>query len=135
MNQREATVNCILSVLEERGVEYELNGPTPINEVLTPDDKKNVRSILFTMFRQGKVDFRDISKLSDDKYMKDYISGLTNNWIRKAPEFNSNAKYQAANPGSRAGTTMSKLKRCASYYPLYKTKQLKLSSSPTLMQD
>ena len=104
MNQREATVNCILSVLEERGVEYELNGPTPINEVLTPDDKKNVRSILFTMFQQGKVDFKDSSRLSDTKYMTDYISGLVNNWIRKAPEFNNDSKYQAKNPGSRQGT-------------------------------
>jgi hypothetical protein len=104
MNQREATVNCILSVLEERGVEYELNGPTPISEVLTQDDKKNVRSILFTMFQQHKVDFRDQARLSDTKYMTDYISGLVNNWIRKAPEFNSDAKYQAKNPGSRQGT-------------------------------
>jgi hypothetical protein len=104
MNQREATVNCILSVLEERGVEYELNGPTPISEVLTPDDKKNVRSILITMFQQGKVDFKDSSKLQDTKYMTDYISGLVNNWIRKAPEFNNNATYQAKNPGSRQGS-------------------------------
>lgn len=104
MNQREATVNCILSVLEERGFEYELNGPTPIAEVLDSNDKKNVREILITMFQQGKIDFKDTTKLSDDKYMKDYVSGLVNNWIRKAPEFNGNAKYAAKNPGSRAGS-------------------------------
>jgi hypothetical protein len=104
MNQREATVNCILSVLEERGVEYELNGELAMSDVLNTDDKKNVRSILFTMFQQGKIDFRDTSKLSDTKYMTDYISGLVNNWVRKAPEFNGNAKYAAKNPGSRAGS-------------------------------
>ena len=104
MNQREATVNCILSVLEEKGVEYELNGPTPIAEVLDSNDKKNVREILITMFQQGKIDFKDTTKLSDDKYMKDYVSGLVNNWIRKAPEFNGNTKYEAKNPGSRAGS-------------------------------
>jgi hypothetical protein len=104
MNQREATVNCILSVLEERGVEYELNRSRPIADVLNPDDKKNIRSILFTMFQQGKIDFKDTSRLSDTKYMTDYISGLVNNWIRKAPEFNGNAKYEAKNPGSRAGS-------------------------------
>jgi hypothetical protein len=103
MNQREATVNCILSVLEERGINYELNGSTPISDVLTSDDKKQVRTILFTMFQQGKIEFKDKSRLSDSKYMNDYISGLVNNWIRKAPEFNSNTKYQAANPGSRQG--------------------------------
>jgi hypothetical protein len=104
MNQREATVNCILSILEERGVEYELNGPTAIADVLTTDDKKKVREVLFVMFQQHKIDFRDQTRLSDTKYMNDYISGLVNNWIRKAPEFNGGSKYQAANPGSRAGS-------------------------------
>ena len=81
-----------------------MNGETPISSVLNPDDKKNIRSILFTMFQQGKVDFKDTSKLSDTKYMTDYISGLVNNWIRKAPEFNGSVKYEAKNPGSRAGS-------------------------------
>jgi hypothetical protein len=104
MNQRNATVNCILSVLEERGIEYELNGSTPITNVLNSDDKKKIRDVLFVFFQQGKIEFRDTTRLSDDKYMKDYISGLVNNWIRKAPEFNGGSKYEAKNPGSRAGS-------------------------------
>lgn len=105
MNQRQATVNTILAVLEERGVSYELNGETSISEVLTDKDKAEVREVLFTMFKSKQVSYRDDfqSKVDDDTELKKYISGLVNNWIRKAPEFNSGNTYQAKNPGSRAG--------------------------------
>lgn len=105
MNQRTATVETILGVLANRNVEYVLNGETPIGEVLTDADKKEVRDALFTMFRNGDVgmsdNFRD-TKLNDDSELKKYISGLVNNWIRKAKEFNSGQQYVIKNPGSRA---------------------------------
>lgn len=103
MNQRDATCNALISVLADRGVNYEENGPTPISDVLTADDKATVRSILFTQFRAGKIDYKN-SVPSDDKVLMNYISGLVNNWIRKAPEFNCNTVYHAKNPGSRQGS-------------------------------
>lgn len=111
-NQRQATCNTILSVLQERGVNYELNGSTPISEVLTNDDKAKVRDILFAMFKQGQVEYKESfqSKVDDDSELKKYISGLVNNWIRKAKEFNCGEVYQAKNPGSRAGAGDSKVK-------------------------
>ena len=112
VNQRSATVNTILSVLSERGCEYELNGETPISDVLNDSDKAKVREILFTMFRQGEIEYKSSfqSKVDDDSELKKYISGLVNNWIRKAKEFNSGNTYQAKNPGSRAGSQDSKVK-------------------------
>lgn len=106
VNQRTATVNTILSVLEDRGVSYEKNGETPVNDVLTKDDKSKVRSILFTMFREGQVEYKESfqDKVNDDTELKKYINGLTNNWIRKAKEFNCGQAYKAKNPGSRAGS-------------------------------
>lgn len=106
MNQRKATVSTIIAVLEERGVSYELNGPTPISDVLNDSDKKSVRETLFTMFRDDQVEMSDEAKIkySDDSDLKSYISGLVNNWIRKAPEFNAGGKYTPKNPGSRAGS-------------------------------
>lgn len=108
MNQRDATCNTLIAVLEDRGVVYELNGPTSINSILTTEDKKNVRAILSAMFLSGQIDFKNPEALTDDKYLKDYVSGLVNNWIRKAPEFNGNAKYEAKNPGSRSSDEMIK---------------------------
>lgn len=105
-NQRTATVNTILSVLEDRGVSYELNGPTRISDVLNDSDKAKVRELLFTAFRSGSIEYKDSfqSKVDDDSELKKYISGLVNNWIRKAKEFNSGQTYKAKNPGSRAGS-------------------------------
>lgn len=112
VNQRSATVNTILAVLSDRGVEYELNGETPVSKVLTDSDKATVREILFTMFRSGEVEYKASfqHKVNDDSELKKYISGLVNNWIRKAKEFNNGQAYQAKNPGSRAGSGDSKVK-------------------------
>ena len=106
MNQRTATCNTILSVLSARGVTYELNGPTPIADVLTDKDKETIRDVLFAGFRKGEIEMSADSKAkyAEDKELKKYVSGLANNWIRKAPEFNNDQAYQAKNPGSRAGS-------------------------------
>ena len=111
-NQRTATVNAILSVLQDNGINYELNGDTPVKEVLNDSMKSQVRELLFAAFRAGQVEYKASfqSKVDDDSELKKYISGLVNNWIRKAKEFNSGNTYQAKNPGSRAGSTDSKVK-------------------------
>lgn len=105
MNQRKATCSTILAVLEERGVKYEQNGQTPISEVLTDKDRADVCSALFAMFRGNQVEMSDEAKekYKDDKALKNYITGLVSNWVRKAPEFNAGGKYTPKNPGSRAG--------------------------------
>lgn len=106
-NQRTATVNAIMSVLADANIDYELNGDVSVSEVLNPQLKEQVRAILFNAFRQGQVQYKESfqAKVNDDKELKSYISGLVNNWIRKAKEFNSGQAYKAKNPGSRAGST------------------------------
>lgn len=105
LNQRSAVIQTVLATLSARGVDYELNGSAPVSSVLTESDKESVRNTLFTMFRESKVELSDeaTAKFNDDGKLKTYISGLVNNWLRKAPELNSGMKYQAKNPGSRAG--------------------------------
>ena len=111
-NQRTACVNTILSVLSDNGVNYELNCETPVSSMLTDTMKSQVREILFTAFRNGEVEYKASfqSKVNDDSELKKYISGLVNNWIRKAKEFNNGQAYQAKNPGIRAGSGDSKVK-------------------------
>lgn len=112
MSQRTATVQACLNVLKERGVTFELNGPTNIGDVLTDGDKAKIRDIVFAGFKTGMIEMAEESKqkYSDDKALKSYVSGLVNNWIRKAPEFNGAQKYQAKNPGSRAGSQDEQIK-------------------------
>lgn len=119
MNQRTATVQAILNTLEARGFEYELNGSTPVSEVLTDADKKSIRETLFTQFRDGEVTVSESfaeTKLNDDSELKKYISGLVNNWIRKAKEFNSGNAYVTKNPGSRAHSSDEQIRELKKLY-------------------
>jgi hypothetical protein len=113
MNQRQATVTVLMSVLSERGVEYELNGETPISEVLTKSDKDKAVNIICQGFLSGQIEMSQEGKskyFSDPSELKKYTVGLVNNWIRKATEFNSGNKYEIKNKGSRAGSGDEQLK-------------------------
>ena len=106
LNQKMAVINVVLATLSARGVTYELNSTKPVSSLLTDSDKESIRNTLFTMFRNNEIELSDeaASKFSDDSKLKTYISGLVNNWLRKASELNAGMKYQAKNPGSRAGS-------------------------------
>lgn len=106
VNQKTAVVNSILSVLSDRGVDYVLGGEVNLSEVINDSDKQTVRSMLFTAFKEGRVEYKDSfeSKVQDDSELKKYISGLLNNWMRKNKDFNCGEVYHAKNPGSRAGS-------------------------------
>ena len=106
-SQKSAVCQVIMSVLAQRGVDYELNGPTPVGDVLTSDDKARVREIVCEGFLNSEIQMTPQAQdkyLSDMSELKKYVHGLVNNWIRKNPEFNGGDKYQAKNPGSRAGS-------------------------------
>jgi hypothetical protein len=112
MNQRLATTSTLIAILQERGVEYELNGVTPIKDVLTDADKKVAQSTLFAMFRGNQVEMTADAKkkYADDKELKKYVGGLVSNWVNKAPEFNCGNKHEFKNPGSRKGQGDSQIK-------------------------
>ena len=104
--QKTAVINTILSTLKSRGVDYELNGETSMNEVLTSDDKAKCRAILLEGFMSGDIEMSDQAreKYNDESSMKTYVSGVLNNWIKKHPPFNNGQKYVPVNKGSRAGS-------------------------------
>ncbi len=107
MNQRQATVSAIISVLSNRGVNYEFNGETPVSQLLTSDDKSKVVDMLCQGFLEGKIEMSQEGKVkyfSFPNELRKYTVGLVNNWIRKAPEFNGGCQYTAKNPGSRKGS-------------------------------
>ena len=106
-NQRQATVETILNTYYDyTGSDYELNGEVIMSDVFTSDMKKQTQDTLFTMFKSGHVQYRPEFqvKVDDDAKLKSYISGLLNNWLRKAKELNNGEAYVAKNPGIRAGS-------------------------------
>jgi hypothetical protein len=95
MNQKNAVFAALCGVF----------GVTSFEEACQPtkEQRASVNQILFEGFREGKIEL-DSSKQYDDAKLKAYVSGLQSNWLRKDPRLNGNVKYEAKNPGSRAGS-------------------------------
>ncbi len=107
MNQRKATVAAIVSVLADRGVAYEFDGPVSAADMMTSADKEKTVDIICKGFMSGEVEMSDEGKtkyFTQPTELRKYVVGLVNNWLRKAPELNGGQKYQVKNPGSRAGS-------------------------------
>ena len=92
MNQKEATYNAICAV----------TGHTGEGEVqISKEQRAQVNMILFEGFRAGKI---QLDREFTDPELKQYVSGLQSNWLRKDSRLNGGVKYAAKNPGSRAGS-------------------------------
>jgi len=91
MNQKEATYAAIINVCGEQDSVY-----TP-----TKEQRAQVNAILFEGFRAGTI---ELDREFDDKGLRTYVSGLQSNWLRKDNRLNGGVKYEAKNPGSRAGS-------------------------------
>lgn len=99
MNQREAVYGAIKSVLAENEINFE--DGMDVATVLTKELRGQVNEILYHGFVSGSVGL-DIKY--DDKQLRQYCSSLQSNWIRKDKRLNGGVKYEAKNPGSRAGS-------------------------------
>jgi len=105
-SQVNAVVETVMSVLNENGIDYELNGEINVKSVLNPDMLTEIRSQILIGFQNNEISMTDKAKANNptDKHMKSYVSGLVNNWIRKYKPFNNGVKYKIKNPGSRSGS-------------------------------
>jgi ribosomal protein S2 len=100
-NQKQAVRNAITSVSD-----YVIGSEAIASEYLTDAQKAECREILFNGFKNGTISYTTefASKVQDDSYLKKYVSGLLNNWLRKDTGLNNGQKYVAKNPGSRTGS-------------------------------
>lgn len=97
MNQKEATFAAICNVTGHKdGV-----------LVITPEQRKQVNMILFDGIRANKI---ECAVEFTDEELKQYVSGLQSNWIRKDKRLNGGVQYKAKNPGIRAGAGDPQLK-------------------------
>ena len=106
-NQKTAVCDALLSVYKDRtGLDYKLNGETPLSKLLTKEDKEKVKSLIFIGFQEDTISMTDEAKANNNTtaLMKKYVDGVVNNWIRKEKSFNGGEIYKAKNPGSRAGS-------------------------------
>ncbi len=112
-SQKDAVVNvCIEFVQEKYNIEFEMNGEATMKSLLTPEDKKEIRSIIFEMSRNNEIAYKESFDLANktDVQLNKYVSGLVDNHIRKTKEFNNGDVYKIKNPGSRAHQSDDQLK-------------------------
>ena len=64
------------------------------------DNRAVLHQMITEGFRSGAI---ELSRSYTEPEMKNYVSGLISNWLRKDTRLNGGSKYQAKNPGSRAG--------------------------------
>jgi hypothetical protein len=113
MKQREAVYSSTTEVLAHKGIEF-MPAVTDVRDVVTTEIRKEVADRVVNLFKSGQVEFKGTdanqAKLSDEKLLRNYVTGLITNWFNKDPQLNGGSKYQAKNPGSRAGSGDPQLK-------------------------
>lgn len=92
MNQKEAVFQAVCNVTGHTG-----DGKVEISK----EQRAQVNAILFEGFKAGKI---ELDREYTDSDLKGYVSGLQSNWLRKDKRLNGGIKYEAKNPGSRAGS-------------------------------
>jgi hypothetical protein len=97
MNQREAVFQAVTAVVGH------IDGPVEP----TREQRAQVNAILVEGFKSGTI---ELGREYSESELKAYVSGLQSNWLRKDPRLNGGVKYQAKNPGSRAGSGDPQLK-------------------------
>ena len=98
MNQKEAVYTAVVNVTEFNGEGQCLP---------SKEQKAQISAILIEGFKTNQI---TLEVAFNDTDLKSYVSGLLSNWLRKDTRLNGGLKYQAKNPGSRAGSSDPQLK-------------------------
>jgi len=89
MNQKEAVYGLVMAFVQSKEIQ-----PTQ----LTREMKSEIVQGLMIGFQAKQIDFiasaSNEAKLADTNKLRDYCSGLLNNWLRKDPRLNGGVKYE-----------------------------------------
>jgi hypothetical protein len=105
ISQKDAVKSAITQVLTEAGVKFDDN--SNFKDLLTREHRAQVNQILFEGFRSGSI---AIKKEKSDPELKEYVSGLVSNWLKKDTTLSGGVAYVVKNPGSRTGSTDPQIK-------------------------
>lgn len=106
MKQSDAVYQATHAVLKEAGITFE-DKVDNIKNVITTELRKQVIVLVSALLHAGKAAFSDKARVkypTEEIIRKDYTPGMVSNWYRKDLRWNGNVKYEALNPGSRAGS-------------------------------
>jgi len=106
-SQHEAVIAATKAVLGSR-----FEAGMDVKEVATKEDKQAVVAAVVKMFQADEAALSDEAKVkyADVKALIGYVGGLVTNWWNKSKELNGGVKYEAKNPGARAGSQDEQIK-------------------------
>ena len=99
MKQAQAVVSATQSVLGDS-----FDHSQPILTYITKAQIEEVVDLVTAQLIAGEVEFGAKEKYNTDAKVRAYTKGMVNNWHRKSLQLNP-TKYEAKNPGSRAGSS------------------------------
>lgn len=106
INQHKAVIQSVQAVLGEG-----FKAGVDIKTYITEGQREKVEQTVTLLFISGEAEMSDEAKTkyfpggqANAKELKRYVNGLVTNWFNKSKELNGNVKYEAKNPGSRAGS-------------------------------
>lgn len=105
LSQKVAVKNAITQVLTEAGIHFDDN--SNFKSLMTKELRAQVNAILFAGFRAGTI---ELKKEKSDKDLKEYVSGLQANWLKKDKTMTAGVAYVPQNPGSRTGSNDDQIK-------------------------
>lgn len=106
ISQKDAVYSAITSVFSENHIAF--SEGSNVQSMITGEIRSQVSQVLFAGFKSGSIEITGTGH-SDDK-LKNYVSGLISNWVRKDKRLNGGSKYSAKSPGSRVGSSDASLK-------------------------
>ena len=98
MNQKDGVFSTVCSVLGQDSFSERVS--------LTAEQRKEVISSVTDQMVNEEIEMKEESRVKHDSQAKmtKYVNGLVSNWLNKDKRLNGNTKYEAKNPGSRAGS-------------------------------
>lgn len=107
MKQSEAVLLYVKALL---GDQYQAG--VAIKSYITDQQADEVIDAVTQSIKDGETDMSVLAreKHNDDKKLRKYVSGMVDNWFRKGKDLNGGVKYEAKNPGSRAGSANPEIK-------------------------
>ncbi len=94
------------AVFETINTMFEIVTGAPV--ALSKSQKDEVITVLVDGFANKQIEYS--GELPQGQDLRNYCSGLLNNWLRKDTRLNGGVQYQAKNPGSRTGSTDPQIK-------------------------
>lgn len=110
IKQKDAVVNAVVEILGDDFTPFN----TVVSEVITADQKRAVREIVFNGILDGGVAYT--KDISDESAVKKYVSGLVNNHFRKAKDLNGGSSYAPTGTGATRDSQLRELNKLLSTY-------------------